>query len=156
MVESWRSLKAPKWVAWYLDVINCSNMVVLWMGLSFRFASSLASFLTSFVMKVRCSLKSRTMLMRTPSIFFYLLGGRYLISEPSGNVIVLIRSCSVVRFLLLRGFPRAHRAPVVSHLVVSSWSNVYELKRCSFLIWILRYVMVPVVMLISSAYPWSS
>ena len=94
--------------------------------------------------------------MCTPSKLYDLLGGRYLIREPSGNVIVLIYSCSVGRFLLLRGLPRAHRAPVASHLVVSSWSHVYELKRCSFLIWILRSVMVPAVMLISSAYPWSS
>jgi hypothetical protein len=111
----------------------------------------LASFLTSLVMKVWCSLKSRTMLMCTSSILYDLLGGRYFIREPSGNVIVLICSCSVFELLLLRGFHRAHRAPVASHLVVSSWSPVYELKRCSFLIWILRSVMVPAVILMSSA-----
>jgi hypothetical protein len=71
--------------------------------------------------------------------------------EPSENVIVFICSCSVVWFLLLRGFPSAHRAPVASHLVVSSCGPVYELKRCSFLIWILRSLIVPAVMLMSSA-----
>ncbi len=74
-----------------------------------------------------------------------------MIREPSGNVIVLICSCSMVRFLLLRGFPRAQRTPVASHLVVSSWSPVYELKSCSFLVWILRSVMVPAMMLMASA-----
>jgi hypothetical protein len=90
-------------------------------------------------------------LMCTPNILYDLLGGRYLIREPSGNVIVLICSCSVVRCLLLIGFPRAHRAPVTLHLVVSSFRPVHELKRYSFLIWILRSVMVPAVMMISSA-----
>jgi len=29
MVESWRSLNTPKWVAWYLDLSSYSTIVVL-------------------------------------------------------------------------------------------------------------------------------
>ncbi len=56
----------------------------------------------------------------------------------------------------MRGLPRAQRAPVASHLVVSSCKPVYWLKRCSFLSYIFRFWMDPAVMLMSSAYPWSS
>jgi hypothetical protein len=45
--------------------------------------------LTSLVMYVWCSLKSSTVLMWTPSIFFYLLWGWYWMCAPSGNVIVV-------------------------------------------------------------------
>jgi hypothetical protein len=53
--------------------------------------------------------------------------------EPSRKVAVWICSCSVVWFLCVRGLPRAERAPVASHLVISSWSMVYWLKRWSLL-----------------------
>jgi hypothetical protein len=44
--------------------------------------------------------------------------------ELSGNVMVFIFSCSVVWLLVVSGLPEAHRAPVASHLYVSSWSPV--------------------------------
>ncbi len=59
-------------------------------------------------------------------------------------------------FLLFRGLPCAHKAPVASHLLVSGCRSVYVLKICSFLSCILRSVMVPAVILVSFAYPWSS
>ncbi len=114
-------------------------------------ASVVASLRTSFVMCLWCSLKSSTILMCTPSILYYFLGGRYFIIVPSGNVMVWICSCRVFWFLLLSGLPRAHRAPVASHLLVSSCRPVYVLKRCTFLSCILRSVMVPFVMLMSSS-----
>ena len=40
--------------------------------------------------------------------------------DPSREVMVCIWSCSAVWFLCVRGLPRAHRALVASHLVVSS------------------------------------
>ncbi len=75
---------------------------------------------------------------------------------PSTNVMELICSRSVAWFLWLRGLPSHHSDPVASHSEVSSWSPVYWLKRCSFLSYTLRSCMVPAVMLMSSAYPWSS
>ncbi len=50
----------------------------------------------------------------------------------------------------------AQRAPAASHLVVSSCKPVYLLKRCSCLSCIFRFWMDPAVILMSSAYPWSS
>ena len=50
----------------------------------------------------------------------------------------------------------AQRAPVASHLVVSSCRPVYWLNRCSFLSCIFRLLMDPPVILMSLAYPWSS
>ena len=70
MVLSCLSLNTPRCVAWYLDFRSCSIANVLSGGLSFRFASALASFLTSLVMWRKCSLKSSMGLMWTPSIFF--------------------------------------------------------------------------------------
>jgi hypothetical protein len=116
----------------------------------------LASFLTSFVMWRKCSLKSSMGLMWTPSILYDLFGGRYFMWVPSTNVIELICSCSVVWFLWLRGLPSPQSDPVASHFEISSWSPVYWLKRCSFLSCILRSWMEPAVKLMSSAYPWSS
>ena len=68
---------------------------------------------------------------------------------PSSNFIVLI--CFVNRLVLvvLIGFPYPQRAPVVSHLEVSSSSHVYLLKRCSIFIWICRFSRVLVVILMS-------
>ena len=37
-------------------------------------------------------------------------------------------------FLWLRGLPRAQSDPVASHFVASSWSPVYWLKICRFLL----------------------
>ena len=52
--------------------------------------------------------------------------------EPSRNVIVLICSCNVDWFVVASGLPEAHRAAMASHLIVSSRSPVYVLKRWSF------------------------
>jgi hypothetical protein len=89
--------------------------------------------------------------MWTPSILYDLFGGRYLMWEPSENVIELICSCRMERVLLLIGLPCAQSAPVASQFEVSSWIFVYWLKRCSFLSWILRSWIDPAVMLTSSA-----
>ncbi len=56
----------------------------------------------------------------------------------------------------VRGLPKGHRAPVASHLVVWSCRPVYWLNRCSFLSCIFRLSMDPAVILMSSAYSWSS
>ncbi len=121
-----------------------------------RFARALAMSLTSLVMCARCSLKSNTVLMWTPSILYDLFGGRYLIRDPSRNVMEWIWACNISCFLCVRGLPRAHSAPVASHLVVSSCRPVYWLIRCSFYSWICRFWIEPAVILMSSAYPWSS
>ncbi len=89
-------------------------------GLSFLLAMALASFLTSLVMRRKCSLKSSMGLMWTPSILYDLFGGRYFMWVPSVNVIELICSCSVVWFLWLRGSPSPQSDPVASHFEVSS------------------------------------
>ena len=103
-------------------------------GLSFLLARTLASFFTSLVMWRKCSLKSSIGLTWTPSILYYLFGGRYFMWVPSANVIELICSCSVVWVLWLRGLPSPDSDPVASHVDVSSLSPVYWLKRCSFLV----------------------
>jgi hypothetical protein len=76
--------------------------------------------------------------------------------DPSRMVMERISSYSRCWFLRMRGLPRAQRAPVASHLVVSSCRPVYWLQRLSFFSWIFRFWMDPAVMLMSSAYPWSS
>ena len=98
---------------------------VLYGGLRLRLARVLAMSLTSLVMCVRCSLKSRIVLMWTPSILYDLFGGRYLIRVPSRNLMDVIWACNVSRLLCVSGLPRAQSAPVASHLVVSSWRPVY-------------------------------
>ncbi len=90
MVVSFLSLNTPRCVAWYLDFSSCYMANDLSGGLSFRFARVLASLLTSLVMWMKCSLKSNMGLMWTPSILYYLFGGRYLMCVPSANVMVLI------------------------------------------------------------------
>ncbi len=72
---SCRSVKTPRCVARYLDLRSCSITRVLYGGLRFRLASVLAMSLASLVMCARCSLKSRTVLMWTPSILYDLFGG---------------------------------------------------------------------------------
>jgi hypothetical protein len=75
---------------------------------------------------------------------------------PSSNLTVEIWLLSRRVFSLLMGFPYPHRAPVASHLVVSSSRPVYLLNIRSFFTCICRLSRVPVVMLMSSAYPLSS
>jgi len=154
MVVSCLSLNTPRCVACYLDFNSCSIANDFRGGLSSRFARALASFLTSLMMWRKCFLKSSMGLMWNPSILYDLFGERYFMWGPSTNV--MICSCSVVWLLWLRGLPSPQSDPVDSHFEVSSWSPVYWLKRCSFLSCILRFYMVPVAMLMSSAYPWSS
>ena len=60
-------------------------------------------------------------LMWTPIILYDLFGGRYLMWVPSVNEIKWICSCSMVRFLWLRGLPCPQSDPVASHFDVSSW-----------------------------------
>ena len=75
---------------------------------------------------------------------------------PSMNFIEWI-CCSIrLRLVGLIGMPYDQRAHVASHLEVSSSSLVYWLKSCSLRSYILRLCRVPVVILMSSAYPWSS
>ena len=90
-----------------------------------RLTSALAMSLTSLVMRARCSLKFRIVLMWTPSILYDLFGGRYLILVPSKNFMEVIWACNMSRLLCVRRLPRAQSASVASHLVVSSWSPVY-------------------------------
>ncbi len=116
----------------------------------------LAMSLTSLVMCARWSLKYRIVLMWTPSILYDLFGGRYLMWVPSRNFMECIWACSISRIFCVRGLPRAQSAPVASHLVVSSCRPVYWLKRCSFFSWISKFWIEPAVILMSSAYPWSS
>jgi hypothetical protein len=103
------------------------------------------------VMWRKCSLKSDMGLMWTHSNLYDLFGGRYLMCVPSANVMEFICFCSVVWFLWLRGLPSPQSDLVALHLEVSSWSPVYWVKGCSFLSWIFRSYMDPVVMLTSSA-----
>ncbi len=91
-----------------------------------------------------------------PKHFIRFVGGRYLICVPSRNLMVFIWACSISWFLCVRGLPSAHSTPVASHLVVSSWRPVYWLNRWSFFSWKFRFWIDPVVILMSSAYPWSS
>jgi hypothetical protein len=79
-----------------------------------------------------------------------------LIFVPSSNLIMLIWFVNRLMFALLIGLPYPHKAPVALHFEVSSYSPAYLLKRRSFFIWTCRFSRVPVVMLMSSAYPWSS
>ena len=65
---SCRSVKTPRCVALYLDLRSYSITGVLYEGFIFRFPRAFASFRTSVVILVRCSRKSRTVLMCTPSI----------------------------------------------------------------------------------------
>jgi len=58
--------------------------------------------------------------MGTPSILYDLLGGRYLMCEPSGKPMVLICSWNVYWLLVVSGLPEANREPLASHLLVSS------------------------------------
>ncbi len=90
-----------------------------------RLASALAMSLTSLVMCARCCLKSRTVLMWTPSILYDLFGGRYLIWVPSRNLMECIWACNIPWFVCVRGFSRAQSALVASHLVVLSCRPVY-------------------------------
>ena len=94
--------------------------------------------------------------MCTPSILYDLFGGRYLICVPSRNWTECIWACSISWLVCVRGLPSAQSAPVASHFVVSSWRPVYWLNRLSFFNCILRFWIDPVVILMSSAYPWSS
>jgi hypothetical protein len=71
--------------------------------------------------------------------------------EPSGNVIVEICSWSADWFLVVSGLQEAYRAPIASHLLASSRNPVYVLKRWSFLSYIFKSRMLPVVMLMSFA-----
>ena len=89
--------------------------------------------------------------MYKPSILYDLLGGKYLMLEPSGTMIVLISSWDVDWFLVASGFPEAHRAPISSHLFIYIWSLVYVLKKVNFLSWIFKFRMSPAVMLLSFA-----
>ena len=91
-VMSFRSLNTPRWVAWYLDFRSCSTTKVLYGGLSFQFVRALASLRTSLGMRMKCSLKSSSGLMCTPKILYDLLGGRYVMLDPSRKDIVLICS----------------------------------------------------------------
>ena len=102
------------------------------LGESLLLVSTRARFLTSVVMSLRWSLKSSMGLICTPSILYDLFGGRYFIFVPSSNLIVLIWFVSRFMFALLIGLPYPHKAPVASHLEVSSSSRVYSLKRYSF------------------------
>ncbi len=96
MVVSCLSLNTPRCVAWYLDYSSYSIASDFRGGLSLRFARALASFLTSLLIWRKCSRKSSTGLMLTPSILYDLFGGRYLIWVPSTNVMELICSCNMV------------------------------------------------------------
>ena len=88
-----------------------------------------ASILTSVVICFRWSLKSSMGLISTPNILYDLFGGSYLMFVPSSNLIVLIWFVSRLMIALLIGLPYLHKAPVTSHLEVSSSSPVYLLKR---------------------------
>ena len=92
IVVSCRSLSTPRCVAWYLDFNSCSTTRVLYGGLSFIFVRALASLRTSLAMFVKCSLESKTGLMCTPNILYYLFGGRYVMRDPYRKDIVLIYS----------------------------------------------------------------
>jgi hypothetical protein len=70
MVDSWQSLKTPRWVAWYFDFRSCSTTIIVCVGLSFLLENAVGSFRTSFVMCAWCSLKSRTVLMWNHSILY--------------------------------------------------------------------------------------
>ena len=133
MVASCRSLKTSRCVAWYLELRGYPTTCVLYVGLGFLFARALASFRTSLVMCVKCSLKSTTVLMSIPISLYDLSCVRHSMQVPSRKVIMWICSCSVVWILCERGFPRAHRAPMALQFVVYNRSPVYWLKRCSFL-----------------------
>ena len=89
-------LNTPRCVAWYSDFSNCSMAIALRGGLSLRFDWALANLLTSLVMWRMCSRKSSMGLMLTSSIFYDLIGCRYLIWVPFANVLEWICSCSMV------------------------------------------------------------
>ncbi len=76
--------------------------------------------LTSLVMCARCSWKFRVVLMCTPSILHDLLGERYLMCDPHRSLMEFIWFFSMSWFFCVRGLPKGQRAPVTSHLVVSS------------------------------------
>ena len=101
------------------------------LGESLFLVSTRARFLTSVVMCLRWSSMG---LICTISILYDLFGGRHLIFVPVSNLIVLIWFVNWLMFALLIGFPYPYRAPVASHLDISSYSPVYLLKRCSFFI----------------------
>ena len=63
------------------------------------------------------------------SILYDLFDGKYLMSVPSSNLIVLI--CLLRRLVLamLIRLPYSKRAPVASHFDVSSYSPMYLFKR---------------------------
>jgi hypothetical protein len=63
----------------------------------------------------------------TPSIFYYLFGGKYIMGVTHSNLIVEIRLHSRFEFSLLAGFPYPHSTHVASHFVVSSSRPVYLL-----------------------------
>ena len=89
--------------------------------------------------------------MWTPNILYDLSGGMYLMCEPCEKAMVLICFWSVDWLLVVSGLPEAHRAPVASHLLVSSWSHVEVLNKCSLLSSISRSLILPAEMLMSSA-----
>jgi len=76
-------------VAGYLIFRNCSTAIDLRGRFSLRFTRALANFLTSLVVWRKCYRKSSMGLMWTPSILYYLFGGRYLMWVQSTNVIEL-------------------------------------------------------------------
>ena len=82
MVVSCLSLNTPRCVAWYLDFSSCSIASHMRGGLSLHFARALPSFLISLLMWWKYSRKSSVGLMWTPSILYYLFGGRYLMCVP--------------------------------------------------------------------------
>ena len=67
-----------------------------------------------------------------PKHFVGFARGAYWMRDTSKKVTMWIYFCSVAWFLCVRGLPRAQQAPAASHLVFSSWSPVYWLKRWSF------------------------
>ncbi len=68
-----------------LSITNCFLL-----GGSLLLISTRASFLTSVVMCLRWSLKSNMGLIFTLSILYDLFGGRYVMFDPSSNLIVVI------------------------------------------------------------------
>ena len=76
IVKSCVPVKIPRWVAWYLDLINWSMNSCFLLGDNRLLVSTRASFPTSVVMCLRWSLKSSMGLISTPNILYDLLGGR--------------------------------------------------------------------------------
>ncbi len=117
MVANSRLLNIPICVARYLDLRSCFITIVLYGGLNFLLVRALTSLRTSLVICVKSSLNSKAGLMCTPSILYVLLGGRFVMWDPSRKKIVSICSCNRVCFLWFSGLPRAQRDPVATHFV---------------------------------------